>query len=110
MRDLVFKNLTSRDRSRKILLAKETINEDGIHTRIQKHLIYDVRELKQEPSKKEDIKNELFITKEKNSKQKTESFFIKMKSGMYANCNNKLFLVNFLQSLKIELSPIAKEE
>ena len=109
MRDLVFKNLTSRNRSRKILLAKETIDEDGIHTRIQKHLIYEVHELKQNPSDNEEIKNELFITKEKKSKIKMESFFIKMKSGMYANCNNKIFLINFLQTLKIDLSPTKKE-
>lgn len=109
MRDLVFKNLTSKDRSRKILLARETIDEDGIHTRIQKHLIYNVRELSQDSSSKEEIKSELFITKEKNTKLKTESFFIKMKSGMYANCNEKVFIVNFLQSLKIELSPTIKE-
>lgn len=105
MRDLVFKNLSSKDRSRKILFAKEIINEDGIHTRIQKHLIYDVHELVEDYSKDKEVKSELFITKEKNTKLKTESFFIKMKSGMYANCNERLFIINFLQSLRIELSP-----
>ncbi len=107
MRDLVFKNLTSKDRTRKILLAKETIDEDGIQTRIHKHLIYNVSEVK-EGQTMEKVDGELFITKEKNTKLKTESFFIKMKSGMFANCNNKVFMVNFLQSLKIELSPIMK--
>ncbi|MFC1709393.1 hypothetical protein ACFL2J_05000 [Candidatus Omnitrophota bacterium] len=110
MRDLVFKNLTSKSKSRKILLAKETIDEDGIHTRIQKHLIYNVRELTKESSDDKEMMNELFITKEKNSGQKRESFFIKMKSAMYANCNDKLYIVSFLQSLKIELSPTIEKE
>ena len=110
MRDLVFKNLTSRDRSKKILLAKETIDEDGIHTRIQKHLIYNVEELSKDQPKDRKIESELFITKEKKTNMKTESFFIKMKSGMYANCNDKLFFVNFLQSLRIDLSPTVKKK
>lgn len=105
MRDLVFKNLTSRDKSRKILLAKEIINEEGILTRIQKHLIYDIHELKENESQNKKIKNELFILKERNTKLKNESFFIKMKNSMYANSNNKVYLINFLHSLRIELSP-----
>ena len=105
MRDLVFKNLTSKDRTKKILSAKEIINENGILTRIQKHLIYIVREATEEDSKNKKIENELFITKEKKSNQKKESFFVKMKGGMYTNCNNKLFVINFLHSLKIELHP-----
>ncbi|MDD5005653.1 MAG: hypothetical protein PHS93_04020 [Candidatus Omnitrophica bacterium] len=106
MRDLLFKNLTSKDKSRRILLAKEIINEEGILTRIHKHLIYDIHELRQsaDPQDKK-IKNELFILKEKNTKLRTESFFIKMKSSMYANCDDKVFIINFLHSLKIDLSP-----
>lgn len=105
MRDLVFKNLTSRNKSRRILLAKETINEDGILTRIQKHLIYDVHEISEEYSDDKKFKNELFILKEKNTRLRTESFFIKMKSGMCANCNNRVFVINFLHSLRIDLAP-----
>ncbi|MFC1645647.1 hypothetical protein ACFL2Y_00495 [Candidatus Omnitrophota bacterium] len=110
MRDLVFKNLTSKDRSRKVFLAKETIDEDGIHTRIQKHLIYNVEELSKDQPKDRKIESELFITKEKKSKSKSESFFIKMKSGMYANSNDRLFFINFLQSLRIDLSPTNKKK
>lgn len=105
MRDLIFKNLTSRNKARKILLAKETIKEDGILTRIQKHLIYEVHELKEERAPDKKLKNELFILKEKNTKLKTESFFIKIKSSMYANYNEKVFIINFLHSLRIDLSP-----
>lgn len=105
MRDLVFKNLTSKIKPRKILIAKETINEDGILTRIQKHLIYEVHELSEDFTPDNKLKNELFILKERNTQLKTESFFIKMKSGMYANCNGKALIVNFLHSLRIDLSP-----
>ncbi|NQU19422.1 hypothetical protein HQ550_04665 [bacterium] len=105
MRDLIFKNLTCRNKSRKILLAKETISEEGILTRIQKHLIYDVHEISNEVTPDKKAKNELFILKEKNTKLKTETFFIKMKSSMCANSNNKAFIINFLHSLKIDLSP-----
>lgn len=105
MRDLLFKNLTSKDKSRKILSAREIINEDGIKTTIQKHLIYAIRETSDGENQDKRLKPELFIIKEKNTKQKRESFFIKMKGGMYANSDNGLFLVNFIHSLKIDLSP-----
>jgi len=108
MRDLIFKNLSSRNKSRRILLAKETINEEGILTRIQKHLIYDIHELKKDEPQNKRTNNELFILKEKNTKLKTESFFIKMKNSMYANSNNKIYLINFLHSLRIDLSPSHK--
>ncbi len=104
MRDLVFKNLTSKDKSRRVLCAREKIEEDGITTRIKKHLIYAIRQTsKGETAQK--IKPELFIIKEKDSKTKKESFFIKMKGGMYANCNKKLLHIDFLHSLRIDLSP-----
>lgn len=104
MRDLVFKNLTSKDKSRRILCAKERINEDGITTRIEKHLIYVIREASDGETANK-IKPELFVTKEKNSEKKKESFFIKMKGGLYAHCNNKLLHISFLHSLRIDLSP-----
>ena len=66
MRDLIFKNLTSKDRTRKIIAAKEIINEDGIITRIQKHLIYNIHELHENESQNEKIDNELFILKIKS--------------------------------------------
>lgn len=107
MRDLVFKNLTSRNKTRRIILAKETIDEEGILTKIQKHLIYDIHELKEAAPQNESIKNELYITKEKNTKLKIESFFIKMRSSAYVNSDNRIFMVNFLHSLRIDLSAVA---
>lgn len=106
MRDLVFKNLTSRNKTRRILLAKEIIDEEGILTKIQKHLIYDIHEIKEAAPQNEGIKNELFITKEKNTKLKIESFFIKMRSSAYVNSSNRIFLVHFLHSLRIDLSAV----
>lgn len=105
MRNLVFKNLTLKNKGRRIISAKETINEDGIITKIDKHLIYIIRESKSTEDQNSKIEHELFITKEKNTCLRTESFLIKMKGGMFANCNSKLYVVNFLHSLKIDLCP-----
>lgn len=104
MRDLVFKNLTSKDKSRKVVCAREKISEDGITTRIKKHLIYAIREAANNETAQK-IAPELFIIKEKDSKGKRESFFIKMKGAMYANCNKKLLHIDFLHSLRIDLTP-----
>jgi hypothetical protein len=106
MRDLVFKNLTAKNKSRRILLAKETINEEGILTKIQKHLIYDIHEVKEGEALESKPHNELYIIKEKNTKLKIESFFIKMKNSVYVNIKQKIFIVSFLHSLKIDLSAV----
>ena len=110
MRDLVFKNLTSKRKDRKIIAAKEMINENGIRTVIKKHLICLINIKEQSDAANRDIKQGLYITKEKHTCTKTESFFVKMKGKMIACNNGKMFEIDFLHSLRIELSPTAEQK
>lgn len=109
MRDMVFKNLTSQDKKKRILWASETIREDGILTKIHKYLIYIVKETEEGESK--DVgKPEIFVTKSKKTNEKTEKFQIKMKGCVYCVANDRCFLVNFCHTLKIDLCPAAPAE
>lgn len=103
MRDMVFKNLTSQNKKKRILWASETIREDGILTKIHKYLIYIVKETSEET--KDTARPEIFVTKSKNSNEKTEKFQIKMKGCVYCVANEHRFLVNFCHTLKIDLCP-----
>lgn len=104
MRDLVFKNLTSLDKRRKILWASETINEDGILTKIHKYLIFIVKE-----SKKEDIHStpqpEIYVIKHRDTREKIEKLQIKMKGSIYCFSKQKYFYITFCHTLKIDLCP-----
>ena len=107
MRDMVFKNLTSPDKKKRVLWASETINENGILTKIHKYLIYIVREIKKEDMRKSD-KPEIYVTKNRCSKDKTEKFQIKMKGGIYCLTKEKYFFVSFCHTLKINLCQAPK--
>ena len=90
MRDMVFKNLTSQDKRKRVLWASETINEDGILTKIHKYLIYIIKEVKKEDAHKTD-KPEIFVLKLRNTREKIERFQVKMKGGIYCVSKEKCF-------------------
>ncbi len=102
MRDMVFKNLTSQDKKRRILWASETINEDGILTKIHKYLIYIVKEVQKEEAH-QTPKPEVYVIKQRNTKDKTEKFQIKMKGSIYCIAKERCFYVTFCHTLKIDL-------
>lgn len=104
MRDLVFKNLTSQDKKKRVLWASETIHEDGILTKIHKYLIYIIKEAENNETQNFN-KPEIFVTKSRNSNEMTEKFQIKMKGRVLCVTNEKRFCVTFCHTLKIDLCP-----
>lgn len=104
MRDLLFKNLTSTDRKRKILCSMEVIDKQGVRSIIRRHLVCIVKELKDTAVKKP--LPYLYILKEHNNIEQREKFFCRLKGSLYAISNGRLFLILFMHSLKITLIPI----
>jgi len=45
MRDLLFKNLTSTDKKRRIIASYETSDNQGVHSVIRRHFIYVIKEI-----------------------------------------------------------------
>jgi len=108
MRDMVFKNLSSEDKRKRVLWASETINEDGILTRIHKYLIYIIKEVEKDTPMKQE-KPEIHILKCRDTKEKTEKFQIKMKGGITCVTKDKCFFVSFCHTLKIDLCKAPEE-
>ncbi|HOW42916.1 MAG TPA: hypothetical protein P5110_06065 [Candidatus Omnitrophota bacterium] len=104
MRDLLFKNLTSTDRKRKVLSCSEVVDKSGLRTIIRRHFIYVVREVPSKP--KETTAPSLHILKERNSLEKREHFFCKMRGSVYAVYQNRIYLINFMHTLKINLTAL----
>jgi hypothetical protein len=102
MRDMVFKNLTSADKRKRVLWASETINEDGILTKIHKYLIYLIKEIAPDEIQKNEHP-EIHVAKYRNTKEKTEKLHIKMKGGIYCMAKEKTFYVSYCHTLKIDL-------
>lgn len=102
MRNLVFRNLTSRDRRRKMISSQEVINKPGVRSVVQRHFVCILKEMQGEAAHRP--APYLYVLKEHNSKDRIEKFFCKIKGNMYVVNNNKLFLVLFMHSLKISLT------
>jgi hypothetical protein len=104
MRDLLFKNLTSEIKKRRILASSEIMDKQGVHSVIHRHFICLVKEIKDKQMSKPEPY--MYVLKERNSKEQVEKFFCRVKGGVYAVAEGKLFLILFTHSLKICLTPV----
>jgi hypothetical protein len=107
MRDLLYKNLTSIDRGRKIIASSEIVDKEGIHSVVHRHFAYIVKQVSAEASV-EKAKSYLYVLKEVNSKEKREHFFCKIKGSIIAAHNGKILLVSFVHTLRVQLTASTK--
>ena len=103
MRDLVFKNLTSDDKKRRVLISNETVDKEGLRSVIQRHFLCIVKEVKD--NKKEKPLTQLYIIKEHDSLQQKEKFSCKLKGSIYAISGKRLFLILYMHTLNISVTP-----
>ncbi len=101
MRDLLFKNLTSNDRRRKVISSSEITDKEGVRSIIRRHFVCMVKEVKDEGMDKP--APYLYVLKEHNSKEHKEKFFCKIKGSVCAINQGRLFLIVFMHSLRIDL-------
>jgi len=105
MRDLVFKNLTSEDRKRRIIASSEITDKEGMRTVIHRHFVCIVKEIHNGVNEYEQQPN-LYVLKERNTKERKERFFCRIKGSLFAVNSGKLLLIQFMHSLRIELSAL----
>ena len=117
MRDLLFKNLTSDDKKRKILTSSEIMDKQGVRSIIRRHFICIAREINPALARKGGVKDKntqrplpyLYVLKERNTIEQREKFFCRIKGSIYAVSNGRLFLIAFMHSLKIKLVAIPQD-
>jgi hypothetical protein len=107
MRDLVFKNLTSLERKRRILASSEIMDSQGMRRVIQRHFVCIVKPVK-------DTNGErplpyLYVLKKKDNREHKEQFFCRIKGSVLAVNNGKLYLILFMHSLKINFCAITQD-
>ncbi|RJP28662.1 MAG: hypothetical protein C4533_02390 [Candidatus Omnitrophota bacterium] len=106
MRDLLYKNLTSNDRKRRIIASSEIVDKQGVHSVIRRHFICLLREVEGSPVDRP--KPYLYVLKERNTNNRREKFFCKIKGSIYAVSGGKLYLILFMHTLCISLNSISK--
>jgi hypothetical protein len=102
MRDLLYKNLTSADRSRRVIASSEITDKEGVHSVVRRHFACMIKQVE-----KADVVKPtpyLYVLKERNTRQKREHFFCKIKGSLLAVNKGKFFLVVFVHTLSIQLT------
>ena len=103
MRNLVFKNLTSSNRRKKVLFSSVVLEKKGLKSVIQRRFVYIAKEVNNAGLAKP--LSELHVVKEHNSLEQRERFFCKLKGSVRVSYNKKIYLVVYLHSLNITLTP-----
>lgn len=104
MRDLLYRNLTSNDRKRRVIASSEVSVKDGLRSVIHRHFVCIVREINGNDAGRP--APYLYVLKERNSKEKQEKFFCRLKGSILAVYKGKLLLILFMHSLKISLEEV----
>jgi len=107
MRDLIFKNLTSDDKKRRIIASSETIDKQGVRSIIRRHFVCIVKEVK-DGSEMRPLPY-LYVLKERSSKERREKFFCRIKGSVYAVSNGRPLLILFMHSLRINLVAVPED-
>ena len=100
--DLLFKNITSVNKRRKIVASVETSENQGVRSVIHRHFVWIIKEIKESTSLARPMPY-LYILKEHNSREQRAKFFCKLKGSMYLAHKGRQFLVIFMHTLKIDL-------
>lgn len=107
MRDLLFKNLTSDDKKRRVIASCEVMDKAGVHSVIQRHFICIIKEI--QDKKPQQPLSQIYVVKEKNTREQRERFSCRIKGSVCAASGERLFLILFMHSLKIDLTSIPKK-
>lgn len=105
MRELLIKNITSKDKKRKLVSCLETKQEDGVNTRILRHFVCLIKEA--DTDLKYHSTPSLYVVKEQSSQRLQEKFYCRIKGGFYLvdeQGRNVVFL--FLHTLKVVLTAL----
>lgn len=102
MRDLLFKNLTSDDRRKRVIVSSEVTDKQGVHSEVRRHFICLIKQVKAKVPKQE--ARSVYVLKERNTKEERDRFACRIKGSMYAVSGNRLYYILFMHSLRITLT------
>lgn len=104
MRDLLFKDLTSSQKRRRIISASEIVDKQGVRSIVRRHFVYIIKEMSGEEAHKPSPY--LYVLKKRDSRQRTEDFFCRIKGSIIIENSQHKLLVIYMHSLKINLLAI----
>lgn len=107
MRDLLYRNITSEDKKRKIISSCEVSDAQGVHSVIRRHFICLIKEVALDFLGKNKPVPYVYVVKKRDTLERREKFFCKIKGSTYTVQGDRLFLVFFMHSLNIQLAALS---
>ncbi len=104
MRDILFKDLTSSDKKRRIIASSEIADKRGVRSIIRRHFVYIIKDTTGEDAQKP--APYIYILKKRDTKERTENFFCRIKGGIIIESAKRKLLVIYTHSLRISLLAI----
>ena len=116
MRELVFKNLTSRDHMKRDVFVQETVERDGILASSERRCLYfikdsikvdnptDLTKLVALKKQNECAKKRFHVLKTHDSKTGVDKLICKVKGTFYAVVQDTIFCIVFVHSFKIKFT------
>ena len=112
MKEVLFKNLTSEDASRKLLSMSETTSQDGMNIMTYKRCTYrlkkririsDLHDFKEYDENKQPQKKHFYIIKKRDSRTGEEKLFCGSKGILYIVAEDYLYHIAFTNLLKVNM-------
>ena len=113
MRELVFKNLTSRDHKKRDVFIQETVTKDGVLAKTTRRCLYfvkeripvkgnvDLKKIEAVKENSEEHKRHFCVLKERESETGVDRLMCKVAGTFYAMVDNYLYCIVFFHTFKI---------
>jgi len=102
MREILFKNITSKKNNRRVILVDEKSGDKKYNTHTRKIFAYIIRKSKFKTAL---IKPPVFnITKWYDTKTKEEKFTFRVKGMLYIMRDEQFYKIDFSHSIRLELT------
>jgi len=120
MREIVYKNLTGKDKNRRDLYVKELVSKDGVLARIERKCSYFIRKkiYIEDPNDLESLnllkrsknawkKKHFHVLRRHNSNTGEDTLICKVASTFYAIVGHYVFCIAFVHQFKMDLAVVA---
>ena len=118
MRELVFKNLISEDRTKKDLYISEVVDKNGMRTVMTRHSIYKIGDHNKITNPEEitkwhsnqirNNKRQVFILKRRDTKLKKDIFACDVVGDLYVVVDDILYSIAFKHSFEVDFLSIQR--
>lgn len=102
MRDVVYRNITSQDKGRRVMASSEVCQGNGLRTTVVRHFICVIRKA-QDRAVGEVFKPRIYIYRYYDTGKQRERFFCRIRDRFCLMLGSQIYQAEFLESVRINV-------